>query len=108
MSPEGKASVGAKWQVSTDGGGVPRWRRDGKEVFYRHPSGALMAVDVAVQGTAVRTSIPRQLFALPPTVINWDVAPDGQRFLVSLPASMPMNMSDPVSVVLNWQAALTP
>jgi eukaryotic-like serine/threonine-protein kinase len=101
-------SVGAKWQVSNSGSvvGGARWRRDGKELFYRHPNGALMSVDVSVDGAAVRTSLPRQLFLLPPSVTNWDVLPDGQRFLVSMPVTP--QTTDPISVVLNWQAALKP
>jgi Tol biopolymer transport system component len=102
----GNPSVGAKWLVSTDGGADARWRRDGRELFYRHPSGAVMAADVSVQGEAVQTSIPRRLFALAPTVVNWDVVPNGQRFLVLVPVVPPT--SDPVSVVLNWSQALRP
>jgi eukaryotic-like serine/threonine-protein kinase len=106
MSADGKPTVGAKWQVSTDSGTTPHWRRDGKELVYRHPSGAMMSVDVTVQGIAIRTSTPRRLFSLPLTVVNWDLSADGQRFLVSLPVAVPT--SDPISAALNWQASRTP
>ena len=98
---DGTPSLGAKWQVSNSGGTSPRWRGDGKELFFRNPDGAIMTADVSVDGPLVRTTLPRQLFALPLTVSNWDVMPDGQRFLVlrSVVAPVP----DPVSVVLNWQ-----
>lgn len=101
---DGALSLGAKWQVSNSGGTAPRWRGDGKELFYRHPNGAIMAADVTVDGNLVRTALPRQLFALPQTVNNWDVTADGKRFLVL--RSMAAPVPDPVSVVLNWQAAL--
>ncbi len=101
---DGTTSLGAKWQVSNAGGIGPRWRGDGKELFYRSPDGAMMAADVSVDGDVVRTALPRQLFALPLTVTNWDVMSDGQRFLVLLPVAAAV--PDPISVVLNWQTAL--
>jgi Tol biopolymer transport system component len=101
---DGTPSLGAKWQVSNTGGTAPRWRGDGKELFYRNPDGAIMVADVSVDGTLVRTTLPRQLFALPLTVNNWDVMPDGQRFLVLRSVAAPI--PDPVSVVLNWQPPL--
>jgi serine/threonine protein kinase/Tol biopolymer transport system component len=98
----GRPSVGAHWRVSADGGGQPRWRRDGRELFYRARSGAIMSVDVTFADGQVQTSIPRQLF-LPSTAVNlaWDVTPDGQRFLLALPVDQAVN-PDPVTVVLNW------
>jgi Tol biopolymer transport system component len=78
-------------QVSTTGGGEPRWRQDGKELFYKAPDGAVMAVDITL-GTRVESAVPHRLFALfaSPTSIDpsrhqWSVAPDGQRFLVRYP-----------------------
>ena len=100
---DGTTSLGAKWQVSNAGGIGPRWRGDGKELFYRNPDGAIMAADVSVAGEVIQTALPRQLFALPLTVTNWDVMPDGQRFLVLLPVTAAV--PDPISVVLNWQTA---
>jgi Tol biopolymer transport system component len=105
-SADGTPSVGAKWLVSTDGGADVRWRRDGRELLYRHPSGAMMAAEVSFRGETPQTSIPRRLFTLPPSVLNWDVAADGKRFLVLLPVAPPT--SDPISVVLNWSRALRP
>ena len=101
---DGTPSLGAKWQVSNTGGSGPRWRGDGKELFYRNVDGAVLAADVSVDGDLVRTALPRQLFALPLTVTNWDVMPDGQRFLVLLPVTA--SVPDPISVILNWQTAI--
>ena len=105
-SADGKPVLGAKWMVSTDGGADVRWRRNGRELFYRHPSGAIMAADVSPQGEAANTGIPRRLFPLAPAVLNWDVAPDGQRFLALVPVTP--QTSDPISVVLNWSRASRP
>jgi Tol biopolymer transport system component len=101
----GTPSVGARWLVSNSGAapGGARWRGDGRELFYRHISGAMMAVDVTVDGAAIRTGLPRRLFTLPSGAVTWDVALDGQRFLAVVPVDA--TTSDPITVVLNWPAA---
>jgi hypothetical protein len=78
-------------QVSTTGGGEPRWRQDGKELFYKAPDGSVMAVDMTL-GARVNSGVPRRLFALfsSPTSIDparhqWSVVANGQRFLVRYP-----------------------
>jgi serine/threonine protein kinase/Tol biopolymer transport system component len=79
-----------KHQVTPpDGGGQPRWRKDGKELFYRASGGfRVMAVDLTLGATAV-SGIPRQLFvaisgqsAADPARHMMSVWPDGQRFVV--------------------------
>jgi Tol biopolymer transport system component len=105
VSPDGKPTVGPKWRVSTDGGLVARWRGDGKELFYRDRSGAIVAVDVIPRGAEVETSVPRRLFMPTAGTTTFDVAADGRRFLLSTLASMQTTSPDPVTVVLNWQAA---
>lgn len=99
-------SVGPKWLVSNSGSvpGGARWRRDGKELFYRHRNGALMAADVSFEGERVRTGLPRQLFPLSLAATQWDVASDGQRFLVAVPVDP--SSADPVTIVLNWPRML--
>ena len=104
---DGKPSVGPKWRVSTAGGVVPRWRRDGKELFYRSAAGDFMAVDVKAAGETIQTSLPRQLFPAIPGVHAWDVTADGQRFLISNPLrSTTAPVADPITVVLNWKRTL--
>jgi serine/threonine protein kinase/Tol biopolymer transport system component len=108
ISADGKPSVGPKWRVSTAGGSGPRWRGDGKELFFRGPGGEVMAADVTATAGAIQTGLPRKLFSAA-GVVGWDVTNDGQRFLMSRPAAARVNPSDrpdPVTVVLNWQAAL--
>ena len=105
---DGKPSVGAKWRVSTTGGFVPRWRKDGRELFYRSAAGDFMAVDVNAAGETIQTSLPRRLFPTIPGVHAWDVTADGQRFLISNPLrSTAAPVADPITVVLNWKSALT-
>jgi eukaryotic-like serine/threonine-protein kinase len=78
-------------QVSTTGGGQPRWRQDGKELFYKAPDGGVMAVDITL-GARVESGVPQRLFALftsvsslDPARHQWSVAPDGQRFFLRYP-----------------------
>ena len=52
---------GGKWQISTTGGELPRWRRDGKELFY-HFGDTFFAVDVKTDGASFEAGIPKPLF----------------------------------------------
>jgi serine/threonine protein kinase/Tol biopolymer transport system component len=78
-----------KWQVSRGGGSEPRWRGDGKEIFYIAPSGMLMSVPV--NGASIfATGTPASLFQIhgrapisSTDVFTYDVAKDGKRFLVN-------------------------
>ena len=63
-----------KQQVSTDGGGQPRWRRDGKELFYRTLDNRLMAVDIAL-GAKIEPGVPHLLFTSPTTSPDGDAIP---------------------------------
>jgi Tol biopolymer transport system component len=98
-----------KWQVSTDGGSMPRWRRDGRELFYMDAGGALWAVPVRL-APAFEADKPVLLFktGLWPTppdyyggAANYDVAGDGSRFLL---LTVPRRGSiPPLNVILNWK-----
>jgi hypothetical protein len=97
---------GGKWQVSTAGGLHPRWRRDGKELFYVAPDGKIMSVEVRAD-TVFETGTPQALFAAllknmpgPP----YDVSSDGQRFLLNRPIGE--ESSPPITLVQNWTALL--
>jgi serine/threonine protein kinase/Tol biopolymer transport system component len=107
VAQDGKAALGAKWRVSSNGGTVPRWRGDGKELFYRASNGDFMAAEVAVTGNTIETALPKLLFKVIPGVHGWDVAADGQRFLISIPMfAEAFTSPDPFTVVLNWKTAL--
>jgi hypothetical protein len=95
------ASTG-RWRVSTNGGLHPLWRRDGGELFYLAPGGNLMAATVTTDGP-FQAGAPKVLFETPPNVSWYSAAADGQRFHVSVP--IPED-SPPLTVVLNWTAAL--
>ncbi len=94
-----------KWQVSRGGGTEPRWRGDGKEIFYLGPTGTMTAVPVSTVGT-FSTGTPMPLFqfhgraAISSTdAFSYDVSKDGKRFLVNRyvkPASI-----TPLTIVLN-------
>jgi eukaryotic-like serine/threonine-protein kinase len=101
-----------KFQISMSGGVQPRWRRDGKELFYLSLERKLMAVEVKTVPT-FEYGVPKELFQTPvfraegfPLVFAYDVAPDGNRFLVLGAADSGGANSSPVTVVLNWAAGL--
>ncbi len=98
--------LGERRRVSHNGGNFPRWRRDGKELFFLSPEDQLMAVAVKA-GRQPEFGPPAALFRLPPfrTSVGigaYDVSHDGQKFL--LPVSK--GTSPPLQVVVNWQAGL--
>jgi Tol biopolymer transport system component len=99
---------GGKWQISIDGGGEPAWRADGRELFFMNGR-RLYAVDVEATGGRFEAGTPRELFEA--SVLTGEVrrnryvvSADGQRFL--LVTSPPAADSTPMTVVLNWPAAL--
>ncbi len=97
------AGGGEKRRLSPEGGRRPRWRRDGKELYYIAPGGFLMALPVAL-GPPLDVGAPVPLFHLEPEIENYDVAPDGSRFLVSMP--LEKVRESPIRVIVNWTALL--
>jgi eukaryotic-like serine/threonine-protein kinase len=103
---------GGKTLVSTDGGGQPRWRRDGKEIFYRSAAqgGRLMAAPVSAKGSTLEVGSTQPLFDTPqlsPMRYAYDVAADGQRFLLNVQGqATPADAAAPLTVVVNWTAAI--
>jgi Tol biopolymer transport system component len=78
---------GQRRPVSSLAGSTPRWRGDGREIFFLTDAAgerAIVAVPVQVSGSSITFGSPQTLFTLRPMDRNWgfDVAPDGQRFLV--------------------------
>ena len=92
---------GQKRLVSSDGGTEPRWRADGRELFYRRGE-AFLSVDVT-QTPRLSVSLPRVLFKGPAPIdqkwSTWDVLPDGQRFVLTQDFAQPRAA---VSLVQNW------
>ena len=100
--------TGARWQVS-GAGAHPRWRSDGKELFYLALDGKLMAVDIETAAGGLRVGPPRALFstsinALEVSQDSFVVDRDGQRFLFASPVEG--SGPPPITVVLNWAAEL--
>ena len=95
---------GAKYQISTTGGTEPAWRRDGKELFYFSTDQKLMAVPIKL-GTSVEPGRPQELFANA-GLTGYAPSPDGQRFLVNVPAAGEGATAPPITVVLNWTTGL--
>jgi Tol biopolymer transport system component len=101
---------GGRWQITSEGGVEPKWRRDGRELYYLGFDGRLMAVPVT-GGAGFTSGRPVALFqtplgvnrAQPSRERRYDVAPDG-RFLFVAPTAAPAQT--PFTVVVNWTAAL--
>jgi hypothetical protein len=97
-----------KWPISNNGGYEPRWRADGKEIYYLARDGTLMAVPVS-EGAAP-FGVPRPLFQTRTyagvSMLRTHYVPnrDGSRFLVSVRRGEPPPV--PITVVLNWTAGL--
>jgi eukaryotic-like serine/threonine-protein kinase len=101
---------GSKWQISRGGGEEPRWRRDGKELFYVARDGRLMAADVK-SGAGFEAGSPIALFQTHPRqpisamdFFSYDVTSDGQKFLVN--TRVDTSNSAPLSVILNWASEM--
>jgi Tol biopolymer transport system component len=95
-----------KWQVSTDGGGEPYWRADGKELLYRSRQ-RVMAVPVTT-GETLTLGTPQALFEARFANVqirgHFQPTADASRFLVLAPLGG--EAIKPASVVLNWQSAI--
>ncbi len=103
----GKIAPSARWQISTGGGTMPRWRRDGKEIFYLTLDGKMMAARVSDEGSSFESSTPEVLFhATPPLLrspsFEYDVTPDGRRFLMIEPSEKSEYL--PLTLVSNWMS----
>ncbi len=95
---------GGKWMVSQGGGSEPRWRRDGKELYFEAPDGNLMVSEVNGSGAAFQAGIPKPLFKAS-SPFDWDVNADGTRFLFPIVDAVEKTQS-PFTVVLNWMSLL--
>ena len=95
--------AGGKWQISTAGGIRPRWRRDGKEIFYISGDGTLMSVAVN-EGVSLDFGLPKPLFKVLVRFGYYDVTADGQRFLVNVRPEQ--EEIPPITLVLNWAEGL--
>src|SRR5205814_10103462 len=84
-APGQSVAVGAKFQVSPNGGRIPRWRRDGKEIFYVQHANEFLAAKFEEHGPAPSIGETRLLFLkrTNQSGATYDVSADGQRLLVN-------------------------
>jgi eukaryotic-like serine/threonine-protein kinase len=94
-----------KWQISANGGVMPRWSKDGKELYYFDPTYSLFAVPVNAAGSALQFGIPQTLVSnwTVPSVPIYDLSPDGKKILLD---RVPQQVSQSVTVVTNFTAGL--
>jgi Tol biopolymer transport system component len=97
-----------KWQISTDGGAQPRWRGDGKELYYLSSTRVMAVPITAAAGLEVGSATPLfdATFSTNPLrfgATEYDVAADGQRFIVS---AFTEARNTPLTIVVNWTARL--
>lgn len=104
-------SVNGKWQVSTSGGEEPRWRQDGRELFYVSADGKMTAVAVKTTTAGFEAGSPVALFQTrrrqpisAQDVFSYDVSGDGKKFLIA--TKVDEANAAPVSVLLNWASQM--
>ena len=89
-----------KWQVSSGGGFLIGWNRNGKELFYVNGT-SLMVVDISLQPTFDFTT-PKKVCEIPPSSSGpWDISPDGKRFMLVVSPTQQFTTTK-VNVVLEW------
>jgi serine/threonine protein kinase len=94
------------WQTGSETANMPRWRRDGRELFF-HDGGYLHGVERIESMAEFQFGPSKPLFPLPlafqiaagQLALGWDATPDGQRFLVTNP---PPDKPGPIAIVTNW------
>ena len=99
--------AGGQWQVSTAGGIYPRWRPDGKELYYIGPGGQMMAAPITATGTTLEPGTPVALFdtriygggADNQQGRQYDVTRDG-RFLINVTTDEAT--ASPITLISNW------
>ena len=110
-------AAGGKWLVAAGNASQPRWRRDGKELFYqtRAETGGtrVMSVEILTGSgptAPFKSGVTKELFSVPYRAApSWDVASDGQRFLITSqvrPTNATPAPPEPIIVEMNWEAGL--
>ena len=98
-------SAGESVTVSKSGGTAPRWRADGKELFFITPEDAVVSVSVSAR-SGLEVGSPTTLFNAPGIAADWGVSADGGRFLVMTPERSGASTS--LSLIFDWQGMLNP
>jgi len=95
---------GSTIKVSSGGGSLPVWRHDGKELFYVSKENKMMAAEIRASATSISVGTLRELFARTPIMTDYDVFPDGNRFLIN--RQIEPTETDPITIVVNWTTKL--
>jgi hypothetical protein len=90
-----------KWQISTNGGDLPVWSRDGRERYFIRTDNKIMAVEIKGCGASFQAGVPKALFAVPAQE-QYD---EDWPFLIHVPVNQHAT-GVPITVVKNWQAAI--
>jgi len=96
-----------KWRVSPDGGTLPRWRADGRELHYFTADGKLMAVEVSPGSASFDVGVPKVLFQTRVSRAagyQYVVTADGSRFLIN--ETLPLTGTPSIDIIVNWPALL--
>ena len=105
----GVPASGSKYQVTTSGGNQPRWRGDGKELYFLSPERKMMAVPVKATGDTLEFGTPVPLFqarlqSSSAARYAYDVSPDGKTFVLVTESESPS--SNKINLLVNWEAGL--
>jgi serine/threonine protein kinase len=93
-----------KWPVSKGGGTNPRWRNDGRELYYLAPDQSVMAVEIT-SGPVFQVGAAKRLFTKPEGVVSgFNVSSDGKKFMIPVQAGD--SLPPPFTILFNWQAGL--
>jgi Tol biopolymer transport system component len=103
--PSSDGGLSARWQVSGNGGDRPRWRGDGKELYYVRPDGMVMAATVDGGGNDFRVIGEMPLFQVFQRIITQTIEPtaDGQYFVIN---TLGADEAEPLAIVTHWLQSL--
>ncbi len=98
-----------QWMISMRGGSQPRWRGDGREIFFLSPDGKMMVAGIRTLPTGMEPGVPQSLFDanVVASIFNtssFDVAADGQSFFIISPVET--GNQEPIHILYNWQKQL--
>ena len=107
FNPDKPNSVtGGKWQISVDGGRVPKWMNNGRSVYYFTPGNKILGVDINEKGSTISPGKPYLIFDPGNTIITnlYDINESGTKILATVPNGQKENSV--LTLVANWQKSL--